>query len=100
MPAGQLTILLMLSSSQTNNCGLWSENKTTCVHVYKIEAIKALKGCRALHCNKNQFRNKMTVSIQTVFEISLLNIVVLTRKDRRRKMTLSLPHTFAYSYLL
>ena len=34
----------------------------------------------------------MTVSTQTVFKISLLNIVALARKNT--KMALSLPHTF------
>ena len=51
----------------------------------EFEAIKVLNGRRTLHCDKNQFCNKMTVSIQTVFEISLLNIVVLTRKKECEK---------------
>ena len=51
----------------------------------EFEAIKVLNGRRTLHCDKNQFCNKMTVSIQTVFEISLLNIVVLTGKKEYEK---------------
>ena len=41
----------------------------------KVEAMKMPIGCRALHCDKDQFRAKMTVC-----QISLLKIVVLTRK--------------------
>ena len=46
----------------------------------EFEAMKTLSGCRAPRCDKHQFRAKMTVSTQTFCEISLLNIVVLTRK--------------------
>ena len=49
----------------------------------EFEAMKTLNGRRAPHCDKHQFCAKMTVSTQTVFEISLLNIVVLTRKKER-----------------
>ena len=43
-----------------------------------------------------QFCAKMMVSTLTVFEMSMFNIVVLTRKKERiRKMALSLPRTFA-----
>ena len=45
----------------------------------EFEAIKILSGLRALCCDKHQFHAKMAVRTQTVFEISLLNIVVLTR---------------------
>ena len=38
--------------------------------------MKTLSGCKAPRCDKHQFRDKMTVSTSTVFEISLLNIVV------------------------
>ena len=56
---------------------------------------------KAPRCDKDQFCDKMTVSTSTVFEISLLNFVVLTRKkERRRKMALSQPHTFAFSCFL
>ena len=70
------------------------------------EAMKTLMGHRALHCDKCQSCAKMTVSTQIVFEILLLNMVVLTRKNKRkkkriiRKMALSLPYTSAFSCLL
>ena len=38
----------------------------------KFEAMKTLIGRRAPRCDKDQFRAKMTVSTQTVCEISLL----------------------------
>ena len=64
----------------------------------EFEATKTLSGCRAPCCDKHQFCAKMTVSTQTVFKKSLLNIVVLTRKKERiRKMEFSfsyLPHGF------
>ena len=40
----------------------------------EFEATKTLDDRRALRCDKHQFRAKMTVSTQTVFEISLLNV--------------------------
>ena len=40
-------------------------------------ATKTLSGRRAPCCDKYQFHAKMTVSTQTVFKISLLNIMVL-----------------------
>ena len=45
--------------------------------------MKTLSVRRAPRCDKDQFRAKMTVSTYTVFEISLLNIVVLTRKNTK-----------------
>ena len=57
--------------------------------------MKMLSGCKAPHCDKDQFCDKMTVITWTIFEISLLNIVVLTRW----KMALSQSHTFAFSCL-
>ena len=60
------------------------------------EAMKMPIGHRVPRCDKDQFRTKMTVSTSTVCEISLLNIVVITRM---RKMALSLLHTFAFSCL-
>ena len=53
----------------------------------EFEAMKTLIGRRALRLDKDQFRAKMTVSTSTFYEISLLNIVVVTR--RMRKMALS-----------
>ena len=60
----------------------------------EFEATKTPIGRRAPHCDKDQFRAKMTVSTSTVCEILLLNIVVVTSK-----MALSGPHTFAFSCL-
>ena len=63
----------------------------------EFEAMKMPIGCRAPRCDKDQFRAKVMVSSSTICEISLLNIVVVTRM---RKMALSLPHTFTFSCLL
>ena len=52
----------------------------------EFEAMKMLSGSRASRCDKHQFRGKMTVSTQTVFKISLLNIVVLTRKKKMKNV--------------
>ena len=46
-------------------------------------AMKTLSGCKALRCDKHQFRDKMTVSTWTVFEISLLDIVVWKKKNEK-----------------
>ena len=46
----------------------------------EFEAMKTLSGRRAPRCDKHEFRAKMTVSTQTVLEMSLLNIVVSARK--------------------
>ena len=43
--------------------------------------MKTLSGCKAVHCDKHQFHDKMTVSTSKFFEISLLNIVVLRKKE-------------------
>ena len=53
----------------------------------EFEAMKTPIGRRALRCDKDQFRAKITVSTSTVCEILLLNIVIITR--RMRKMALS-----------
>ena len=53
----------------------------------EFEAMKTLSGRIAPRCDKHQFRAKMTVSTQTVFEMSLLNLLVLTRKKERKKNT-------------
>ena len=62
----------------------------------EFEATKTPIGRRAPRCDKDQFHAKMTVSTSIICEITLLNIVVVTR----RKMALSLLHTFAFSCLL
>ena len=49
----------------------------------EFEAMKTLSSHRAPRCNKYEFRAKMTVSTQIIFEISLLNIVVSTRRIRK-----------------
>ena len=46
----------------------------------EFETTKTPIGRRALCCDKDQFRAKMTVSTSTVCEISLLSIVVVTSK--------------------
>ena len=50
----------------------------------EFEAMKTLSGRRAPRCDKHQFRTKMTVSTLTVCEISLLNVVVVTRNKERK----------------
>ena len=45
----------------------------------KFEATKTLNRHRPPRCDKHEFYAKMTVSTLIIFEISLLNIVVLTR---------------------
>ena len=55
----------------------------------EFEAMKTLNVRRAPRCDKHQFRAKMTVRTQPVFEISLLNIVVLTRKKEEYEVALS-----------
>ena len=47
--------------------------------------VKTPIGCRALRCDKDQFGAKITVSTSIVCEISLLNIVVVTRKKEDEK---------------
>ena len=42
----------------------------------ELVAMKMLSGRKTPCCDKHQFCDKMTVSTCTVFEISLLNIVV------------------------
>ena len=50
--------------------------------------MKTVGGRIALHCDKHQFRDKMTVSIQLLFEQSGRN----EAKKTRRKMALLQPH--------
>ena len=63
----------------------------------EFEAMKMLSGRRAPCCDKHQFRAKMTVSTETVCEISLLNLVVVTRKNNKND-TFATVH-FAFSCL-
>ena len=60
--------------------------------------MKTLSGRIALRCDKHQFCDKMTVSTWTVFELSLFEQSGLN-KERRRKMALLQPHTFAFNCL-
>ena len=46
-------------------------------------AMKMLSGHKASRCDKEQFRDKISVSTWIIFEISLLNVVVLTRKKTK-----------------
>ena len=50
----------------------------------ELEAMETPNGRRAPRCDKDQFRAKMTVSTSIVCEISLLTIVVVTRKKERK----------------
>ena len=63
----------------------------------EFEAIKTMSGCRAPRCDKHQFSAKMTVSTQAIFEISLLNIVVLKRKKELKNTKNG---TFATAHLI
>ena len=49
----------------------------------EFEAMKTPNGRRALRCDKDQFRAKMTMSTSIICEISLLTIVVVTRKNKK-----------------
>ena len=49
----------------------------------EFEAMKTPNCRRAPRCDKDQFRVKMTVSTSIVCEISLLTIVVVTRKNKK-----------------
>ena len=59
----------------------------------EFEGYEDADGRRAPRCDKDHFRAKMTVSTSNVCEISVLNIVVVTRM---RKTAHSMPHTFAF----
>ena len=48
----------------------------------EFEAMKMLTSCRGPRCDKHQFCAKMTVNTQTIFEISLLNLVVLQERKK------------------
>ena len=60
----------------------------------EFEAIKTRNGRRAPCCDKDQFCAKMTVSTSTVCDISLLNIVVVTRKNNNKNGTFATAHLF------
>ena len=62
----------------------------------EFEAMKTLSGRRAPCCDKNQFRAKMTVSTETVCKISLLSILVITRRNEKNG---TFDRTLAFSCL-
>ena len=49
----------------------------------EVEAMKTPIGFRDPRCDNDQLCAKMTVSIQAVCQISLLNIVVVRRKNTK-----------------
>ena len=53
----------------------------------EFEAMKTLSGWEAAHCDEHQFRAKIKVSAWTVFELSLFEQVVVTKKERKKKNT-------------
>ena len=58
----------------------------------EFEATKMLSSRRVLHCDNHQFCAKMTVSTWTVFKISLLNLVVWTKKKNNKNSTFATSH--------
>ena len=62
----------------------------------EFEAMKTLSGWKAACCDEHQFRAKIKVSTRAVFELSLFD---KWSEQRRQKMALLLPHTFAFSCL-
>ena len=46
----------------------------------EFEAVKTPIGRRAVRCDKDHFHAEMAVGTSTVGEISLLNIVIVTRR--------------------
>ena len=58
----------------------------------KFEATKTLDDRRAPRCDKHQFRAKMTVSTQTVFEISLSNVSRNGMKKNKKNGTFATAH--------
>ena len=62
----------------------------------EFEAMKTLRDRRTPSCDKHQFRTKMTVSTQTVFELLLFEQSG-RNEERIRKMAFWLSHTFASS---
>ena len=57
-----------------------------------FEATKTLSSRRAPCHDKHQFCANMMVSTQIIFEISLLYIVVLTRKEEKKNGTSDTAH--------
>ena len=64
-----------------------------------FEAMKSLSGWEAARSDEHQFRAKIKVSTLAVLELSSFDKWSEQRKKERRKMALSLPHTFAFSCL-
>ena len=51
----------------------------------EFEAMKRLSGWEAARCDEHPFRAKIKVSAWTVFELSLFDKVVWTKKERKKK---------------
>ena len=51
----------------------------------EFEAMKTLSGWEAVRCDEHPFRAKMKVSAWTVFELSLFDKVVWTKKEEERR---------------
>ena len=60
----------------------------------KFAVINLLSGRTAQHCDKHQFRTKM--STQTIFEMSLLNMVLTIKKQRNEKWHFHIAHFCIY----
>ena len=103
-----------------NEHGILPGNETSCAHAYKIRTQRTatteccewllltrvnlrlwrlLSGWEAACCDEHPFRAKIKVSAWTVFELSLFDKVVWTKKERITKMALLLPHTFLFNCL-
>ena len=100
------------SCTQTNDCGIWPGNETSCAHAYKIgkwhpsQQTTTTECCEWLLLTRANFKlSRRWVVIElrvvirisfvlkwwwvlkTVFEISLLNIMVLTKKKNMKNGT-------------
>ena len=63
----------------------------------EVEAMKMPSGRKALHCDKDQFRAKMAMSLNHLRDI--VEHSGRKKKERIREMALLLPHTFVFSCL-
>ena len=66
-----------------------------------FEAMKTLSGWEAARCDEHQFRAKIKVSTRAFWSYHCFKsgLNKERKKERMRKMALSLPHTFAFSCL-
>ena len=66
----------------------------------EFEAMKTLSGWEAARSDEYPFRAKIKVSTWTVFELSLFDKVVWTKKERKNNKNGTLvPHTFLFNCL-